>query len=257
MREAAVIIGCHRMSRNVWAALLLGTFALGAAGRPAAQIGPGCRPDDDAALARAAAAAAEADADAAAAILREAYAASPACGTLGTASWAWHGWLAAARAHAAGGTEESLAAVRAALAVLEPGGNASSLGAAYAAAMLHAAAAAAQHERGEMQVWLEHAAGLAGRLVPGERPWPMAPAVAEGELWLLLRDPALADAAFQRAVADGETPVALRGLGRARSSGDNMTGGCEPYRRALALVEATSPDGPLAVEARAFLRLCR
>jgi hypothetical protein len=245
------------MSRNVWVGLLSGALALGAASRPAAQIGPGCRPDDDATLTRAAAAAAAADPDAAAAILREAYAASPACATLGTASWAWHGWLAAARAHAAGGTEESLAAVRSALAVLEPGGHAGSLDAGYAAAMLHAAAAAAQHERGEMQVWLEHAAGLAGRLVPGARPWPMAPAILEGELWLMLRDPALADAAFQRSLTDGETPIALRGLGRARSSGANMTGGCEPYRRALALVEATAPDGPLAVEARAFLRLCR
>jgi hypothetical protein len=244
------------MSRNVWAAALAATL-IAAAARSWAHAGAPCGPGDETALARAASAAAAADDDAAAELLREAYAASPACATLGTASWAWHGWMVAARAHAAGGTEESLAPVRAALAVLEKGDHATGPEAGYAAAILHAAAAAAQQERAEMQVWLEHAAGLARRRAPGTRPWPMAPAVAEGELWLMLRDPAMADAAFQRALAGEETPVALRGLGRARSSGDNMTGGCEPYRRALALVEATWPDGPLAVEARAFLRLCR
>jgi hypothetical protein len=245
------------MSRNVWTTLLAGTLVLVAAGPAAAQASPACGPGDDAALVRAAAAAAAADGAAAAEILREAYAASPACATLGIASWAWHGWLAAARAQAAGGTEESLAGVRAALAVLEPRGSATSADAAFAAAVLHSAAAAAQSEREEMRIWLEHAAELALRLAPGARPWPMAPAVAEGELWLMLHDPALADAAFQRALADHATPVALRGLGRARAGGDNMKGGCGPYQQALALVEAEWPDGPLAVEARAFLRLCR
>ena len=245
------------MSRNVWTALLAAAVVVGAAGPAEAQASAECRPGDEAALARAARAAAAADGEVAAEILRAAYADSPACSALGTASWAWHGWLAAASAQAAGGTEESLAGVRGALAVLEPGGTAPSTDAALAAAVLHAAAAAAQSEREEMRIWLEHAADLARRLAPGTWAWPMAPAVAEGELWLALHDPAMADAAFQRALADGVTPVALRGLGRARAGGDNMKGGCEPYREALALVEAERPDGPLAVEARAFLRLCR
>jgi hypothetical protein len=252
-----VIIGCHRMSRNVWTALVAAAVVLAAAGQVGSQTSPACGTADTAALERAAAAAAAADGGVAAEILREAYAVSPTCATLGTASWAWHGWLAAARAHAAGGSEESLAEVRAALAVLEPGDGAGSADAAYAAAILHAAAAAAQQEREEMGVWLEHAAELALRLAPTARPWPMAPAVAEGELWFTLHDPAMADAAFQRALAGAVTPVALRGLGRARASGNNMEGGCGPYRQALALVEREWPDGPLAVEARAFLRLCR
>jgi hypothetical protein len=245
------------MSRNVWARVLAAVVVVIAAGHPGAQESAGCGPGGEAALARAASAVAVSDGDAAAAILREAYGAAPTCAPLGTASWAWHGWLGAARAHAAGGTEESLSEVRAALAVLEPADSARSADAAYAAAILHAAAAAAQQEREEMRVWLEHAADLARRLAPGMHPWPMAAPVAEGELWLMLHDPAMADAAFQRALAEAPTPAALRGLGRARAGGDNMKGGCEPYRKALALAEAESPDGPLAVEARAFLRLCR
>jgi hypothetical protein len=227
------------MSRNVWARVLAAVVVVIAAGHPGAQESAGCGPGGEAALARAASAVAVSDGDAAAAILREAYGAAPTCAPLGTASWAWHGWLGAARAHAAGGTEESLSDVRAALAVLEPADSARSADAAYAAAILHAAAAAAQQEREEMRVWLEHAADLARRLAPG------------------MHDPAMADAAFQRALAEAPTPAALRGLGRARAGGDNMKGGCEPYRKALALAEAESPDGPLAVEARAFLRLCR
>ena len=189
--------------------------------------------------------------------MREAYTADPSCAALATASWAWHAWLSASQARAAGASPEALTPVREALDVLEPGGRSHDAESAYAAAIAHAAAAAAQYERDEMRVWLEHAAGLARRLPPGERPWPMAPGVAEGELWLTLDDPAMADAAFQRALADGDSAVALRGLGRARAGGDNMPGGCGPYRRALALVEAERPEGPLAVEARAFLRLCR
>lgn len=252
-----MIIGCHRMSRNVWAGLLMAALALGAASRPAAQVAPGCRPDDDGALSRAAAAAAAADADAAAAILREAYAASPACATLATASWAWHGWLAAVGAHAAGGTEASLAAVRAALAVLEPGGNATGLDAAYAVAMLHAAAAAAQHERAEMRVWLEHATALAPRLLPGMREWPLPLAIAEGELWLAVDDHEQAEVAFARALTATPSGIALRGVARARARRGDMAGACAPYTQALALVDAVRPEPPLAVEARAFLRLCR
>ena len=245
------------MSRNVWAILTAMCLATSAAGTTAAQTADVCGPQATAALERAGADVDAADGEAAVQVLRNAYTANASCPALAIASWSWHAWLGASRAVARGGSEESLAPVREALAVLEPGGRATTVAAAYAAAIAHAAAAASQHEREEMRVWLEHAAGLAARLPSGSRPWPLPPDVAEGELWLVVQDPALADPAFTRALAAKETAVAFRGQARARASGANMAGGCEPFRRALALVEGTRPDGPLAVEARAFLRLCR
>jgi hypothetical protein len=243
------------MSRNVWAALLTGALTL-AAGHPSAQTGSGCRPDDDAALARAATVAAGGDGDAAAELLRHAFAASPACGRLGTASWAWHGWVSAAGSAVAGGSPESLSGVRDALGVLEPGGVATGPDAAYAAAVLHAAAAAAQHERAEMRVWLEHAQALVPRLLPGTREWPLPFALAEGELWLAVQDHDLAEAAFTRALTPSPSGMALRGVARARARRGDMAGACAPYKQALAVVDADRPEHPLAVEARAFLRLC-
>jgi hypothetical protein len=248
----------RRDTRNVWVQALAGcvSIALGLGAGVAAGSGQECGPEAVAALERAAADIDAADGETAAPALREAYTASPSCPALATAAWSWHAWLAAAQGRALGGSAEALAGVREALDVLEPGSRATTPDAAYAAAIAHAAAAAAQSERDEMRVWLEHAGGLARRLPPGHRPWPLPPAVAEGELWLAVQDPALADAAFTRALAERETPVALRGLARARASGGNMGGGCEPYRRALALVDSTRSGGSLAVEARAFLRLC-
>lgn len=245
------------MSRNVWFGAMAGALVLASVSAVPAQPTADCGPEARGALQRAGADVDAADGESAARRLREAYTADPSCAALATASWAWHAWLSASQARTVGASPEALTPVREALDVLEPGGRSTTLESAYAAAIAHAAAAAAQYERDEMRVWLEHAAGLARRLPPGERPWPMAPGVAEGELWLTLDDPAMADAAFQRALADGDSAVALRGLGRARAGGDNMPGGCGPYRRALALVEAERPEGPLAVEARAFLRLCR
>jgi hypothetical protein len=227
------------------------SIALGLGVGVAAGRGQECGPEATAALTRAAADVDAGDGEATAPRLREAYTADPSCPALATASWSWHAWLAAARARAQGGTEEALAPVREALDVLEPGGRAPTLDAAHAAAIAHAAAAAAQYERAEMRVWLEHAESLARRLAAGHRPWPLPPAVAEGELWLALQDPALAEPAFARALEEREMPVALLGLARARARGANMNGGCEPYRRALA-----RSGGALAVEARAFLRLC-
>lgn len=178
------------------------------------------------------------------------------CDALTAAGWGWQAWLAADRASAAGGTPESLTAVREALAVLEPNGRALGPHSAYAAALAHAAAAAAQQERAEMRVWLEHAADLVRRLPSDERPWPLPPAVAEGELWIALHDYELAEAAFTRANAGGETALAWRGIGRARARRGDTAAACAPFARARDLA-ANRPSSALAEEAAAFLRLCR
>jgi tetratricopeptide (TPR) repeat protein len=245
------------MSSKVWAGLLAMGLALGLGGRPAAQTDGGCGPRADAALSSAAAAVAAADGAAAAETLRQAYADLPVCEALGTASWSWHGWLAAAQAAVAGGTEEALAPVRAVLAVLERGGTAAAPDAAYAAAVVHAAAAAAQDERDEMRVWLEHAAALSLRLLPGMRQWPMPFAVAEGEVWLVVDDHEQAEVAFERALAQEVTAAALRGLARARMRRGDTAGACAAFRRALGLVGGARPAGPIWQEADAFLRPCR
>ncbi|MGE0362440.1 MAG: hypothetical protein AB7H93_15590 [Vicinamibacterales bacterium] len=245
------------MSRNVWRHLAaMGVSTILAATTTAAdrQSADSCSEASRAALAAAAADAAAADGDAAARRLRAALGADPACASLAVASWSWHAWQAAARATADGGTDAALSRVTAALEVLEPGGRAPGLEAAYAAAVVHAAAAAAQHERDEMRVWLEHAAGLAPRLPPDARAWPLPLPLAEGELWLSVDDHELAEAAFTR--AGDRSPAGLRGVARTRARRTDLAGACAPFRAALALVEADRPDGPLAVEARAFLRLC-
>lgn len=250
-------IRCHKLSQ--WQQLVVITACLTIVGERGVETrqDAGCGPGVDAVLQRAAADAAAADGDAAARALHEAHARNASCAALGVASWSWRGWAAAAQATTAGGTDDVLAGVREALDALEPGGRAGSPDAVYAAAILHAAAAAAQHERAEMRVWLEHAAGLAARLMPGTRPWPLPPDIAEGELWLAVDDHEMAEKAFARALAAGHSPVALRGLARARARRGDMAGACAPFRRALELVQAERPEGPLAVEARAFLPLCR
>ena len=248
-------IDCHRMSGNVWLVAAATALAAVLAG-PARGQPVGCSSDARAVLTRAAAAADAGDGDAAADALRQANSREPGCATLSTASWSWHAWLDAPRASSTGGTVDSLASVRDALAVLEPDGQPPPLEAAYAAAVVHAAAAAAQQERAEMRVWIEHAEGLAVRLPPDAQAWPLPIAIVEGELWLAVDDHDLAEAAFARALASRTSAAALRGLARSRSRRGDMAGACAPFRQALALVEAERPEGPLAVEARAFLRLC-
>ncbi|MGD9903121.1 MAG: hypothetical protein AB7U83_06595 [Vicinamibacterales bacterium] len=246
------------MSGNVWRrTAAIGVIVLaGIAGPGAAASQPAATCSDEAlaALTLAAADAAAGDGAAAAARLRATAAVDPDCEPLTVASWSWHGWLAAQRADLAGGSADALADVRTALDTLQPGGRAGSLAARYAAAVLHAAAAAAQHERDEMRVWLEHAAGLAPRLPPDSRPWPLPLPIVEGELWLAVDDFELAEAAFAR--AGDRSPIGLRGVARTRARRGTLAEACAPFRAALALVEPTRPDGPLAVEGRAFLRLC-
>jgi tetratricopeptide (TPR) repeat protein len=245
------------MSRQGRTAAAVGLVLMGLAAVPrgAATASTDCDPAAAAALDRVAAAWRLAEGDDATDDARAAYTASPACAELGTASWAGTGWIRAAMAASQGGSSESLEPVLAAVEVLESGPLAATPGRAYAVALLRAAAAAAQHERQEMRVWIEHAEGLSHRLPAGERPWPLPFDVAEGELWIAVEDYDLAQAAFERALAAAPTPIAMRGLGRARARRGDVPGACPPFRRALELA-ADRPDGSIAQEARAFLRLC-
>jgi tetratricopeptide (TPR) repeat protein len=221
----------------------------------AVQPDGGCGRDPTAAMQAATAHAQAGDFEDAARTVRDAYALDTTCAPLVVAAWAWHGWMAAATAAGLGGAPEALGGVRAALEILEAPDGGPSSSRAYAAAIVHAARAAAQSERDEMRVWLEHAGSLARRLLVDERPWPLPYPIAEGELWLAVSDFELAEAAFARALADGDSAVALRGVAWARQR-RAVAGSCAPFRRALELV-AGRPSGAIMREADAFLRSCR
>ena len=216
-----------------------------------------CGPEARAALEAVTAAAARGDYAEAARQAATSDAPAAGCDTLRLAAWSWHGWNAAVAAADRGGSREALAPVSAAVEAVTALGPPRSP-AAYVAALLRAAAAAAQDERDEMRVWLEEARAISTRLalVGGAPAVPLGIDVAEGELWHGVDDYELAEAAFIRALAAVETPVAWRGLARARDRRGNRAGACDAYRRVADGLTGQAAPGPLAAEARGYLLLC-
>lgn len=216
-----------------------------------------CGSEPRAVLSAAAGDALNGEATAAASRLRGAYAAHDSCRELVVAAWAWEGWQAAVAASARGGSDDALGDVRAALAALGTGGPNASHGG-YAAAVLRAAAAAAQDERDEMQVWLEHARDLASRLtLTGDRArWPLPIDLVDGELWSRVADYELAEASYTRALADTKSAAGWRGLARARDRRGNRPGACAAYRQASEQAGPAPATGVVATEARGYLRMC-
>lgn len=179
------------------------------------------------------------------------------CDPVRLAAWAWRGWTAAVAAANRGGSPEALAPVTEAIAIVTALGPPRSE-AAYAAAVLRAAAAASQDERDEMLVWIEEAQALSVRLTLAGAPprWPLPIELATGELWHGVNDYQLAEAAFERALAARESPAAWRGVARARDRRGNGAGACDAYRRVQQLLADDEAPGPLATEARGYLLLC-
>ena len=219
-----------------------------------------CSPAVQAVLEQAAAEAARGEYAAAAERVRTGDDRADACRFLRLAAWASRGWVAAAAAADRGGAPGALAPVVEAVEMLTAIGAIGSprSEAAYAVALLKAASAAAQDERDEMLVWIEEARAVAARLaLAGPAPlWPLPVDLAEGELWHGVDDYELAEAAFTRALATRESPLAWRGLARAQDRRANRSGACQAYRRVQQALAAESAPGPLAVEARAYLLLC-
>lgn len=187
--------------------------------------------------------------------LRAATAQEPTCVALSIAAWSVRGWIGALDAASLGGTDEALADVRQATTVLS-GLDSPRSASAYAAAILHAAAAAAQDERDEMTLWLDHARDVAARLTAsGHAPlWPLPFDVAEGELWLGVDDYELAELAYARALALEDSAAAWFGLARARDGRGERAAACEAYRR----VDRMGPVAPDVVAATArALQQCR
>jgi hypothetical protein len=128
------------------------------------------------------------------------------------------GLIDAAAAFRLGAPAQSLEPVHQAIAALDAIAAGRPGPAEIARLVLHAAAAAAQSERDEMALYLEHAERMEGVLrATGQAAAPVLP-VAEvaGELWLQVHRYDDAHAAFTRAEAHaGKTPRVAAGLARA------------------------------------------
>lgn len=148
---------------------------------------------------------------------------------------ALEGWTAARAIAVRGGAVELLGPVNIRLRELDTFPN---LSARYAEIAIRAAVSAAQEERDELGLLLEHARDLstqmgAGAGKPAE--WPVPIDELEGELWLEVDRFTEAREAFQRATRTRPTPNAWIGLARAADRlGDRVTA-CQSY----AAVEGT------------------
>ena len=156
---------------------------------------------------------------------------------------AMEGWRAARAIAPKGGALELLGPVNVRLKELD---EIQGMAARYAETAIRAAVSAAQEERDEMALLLEHARSLSdlmglGGGTPAE--WPLPIDELEGELWLEVdRFPEARDA-YERATKLKPTPNAWIGLARAADKlGDTVTA-CLAYRSV-----ATTPNLPPTVE---------
>ena len=156
---------------------------------------------------------------------------------------AMEGWRAARAIAPKGGALELLGPVNVRLKELDeiPG-----MSARYAETAIRAAVSAAQEERDEMALLLEHARSLSDLMgVGGGTPaeWPLPIDELEGELWLEVdRFPEARDA-YERATKLKPTPNAWIGLARASDKLGDVVTACRAYRSA-----AATPGLPPTVE---------
>jgi hypothetical protein len=143
---------------------------------------------------------------------------------------ALEGWTAARAVANRGGAVELLGPVNIRLKELDTFPN---LSARYAEIAIRAAVSAAQEERDELGLLLEHARDLSRQMGTGAgKPpeWPVPVDELEGELWLEVDRFTEAVAAFQRATQIRPSPNAWIGLARAADRlGDRVTA-CQAYQ---------------------------
>ena len=114
--------------------------------------------------------------------------------------------------------------------------------------------AAAQDERGEMELHLTQARDLSDRLELVKQPavWPLAIDEAEGELWLEVDRYAEAVKAYRRAAARPGAVSALLGLARSAARAGDHALACDSYRRWL----QHAPADAASQEARDHVARC-
>jgi hypothetical protein len=166
------------------------------------------------------------------------------------------GLVAAREAYKAGGSPPSLAPVRLAVAALDARAPEAPALAALARAVLLAAAAAAQSERDEMALLLEHAIRLeAVQLEADQPPLPVATAHdVAGDLWLQVHRYEDAQRAYELALERvGATPRIMLGLARAAARLKNVMAACGHYQKLLAWWDTRRDSPAEIIEARSFI----
>ena len=167
-------------------------------------------------------------------------------------------------AYRSGGSESSLAPVRAAITTLDNRTARGSQTAEIARTLLQAAVAAAQSERGDMGTLLTHALHLEDiqRAIAGKARLPVTAMEVAGDLWLQVHRFDEARAAYRTAREIlGRKPRIEAGLARAAARLGDASGACAGYRELLALLKAggaapaeRQTERPEVQEARQYLK---
>jgi hypothetical protein len=166
------------------------------------------------------------------------------------------GLLAARAAHTQFGSRESLVPVRDAIAMIDARGGTTPGLPQVARVVLQAAIAAAQSERPEMALLLEHAVRLEGVQLDARQPaLPVVTAhEAAGDLWLLVRDYENARRAYRRAEERiGTTPRVTLGLARAADRSSDVMNACRQFEAFVRWWGRRPGEPPEVAEARAYV----
>ena len=161
------------------------------------------------------------------------------------------GWTAARELAPKGGAVELLGPVNVRLRELDAMPNTT---ARYAEVAIRAAVSAAQEERDEMGLFLDHARGLSTQMaLAGAAPqWPLPIDELEGELWFEVDRFTEAKDAYERATKGSGSPNAWIGLARVNDRLGDRIGACAAYTRARAM-----PGLPTAVELEVSLYMLK
>jgi hypothetical protein len=177
------------------------------------------------------------------------------CPETAVAYWYLHGLIAAREAYRFGGSPESIEPVMLAIAELES--RAPDVpAAAIAKVVLQAASSAAQSEREEMGLLLEHAVSLEDRSRASAQGAPIVSTYeVAGDLWLQVHRFDDARAAYVRAVERiGSTRRTTLGMARTASRLGDLRAACEQYRTLVSGWPKTAGEPQELTEAHAFLR---
>ena len=165
---------------------------------------------------------------------------------------ALEGWRAARALAPKGGALELLGPVNASLKQLDAIPNTS---ARYAEVAIRAAVSAAQEERDEMALFLEHARALSQQMaIAGRAPQsPLPIDELEGELWFEVDRFPEARAAFERATKNAPTPNGWIGLARSADKLGDLVEACRAY---TAVKGTTGLPSSVDLEVSIYLLKC-
>jgi hypothetical protein len=164
--------------------------------------------------------------------------------------------MAAREAYRAGGSEAALEPVRKAISALEAAATRGSGTAEVGRVVLLAASSAAQSERDDMKLMLDHATSLEKRQLAAQ-PAAALPVTAHevaGDLWLQVHRFDVARQAYETAAAlVGRTPRVATGLARVAVRLEDQTSACRWYSELMADWNARSDAPAEVLEARKYI----